>query len=66
MAASPTIPSNSAMSSRWETDVNLTVETEAIDFNSQFPSQTVIVSFHLVGKRISIDKVILSKKVFHP
>jgi hypothetical protein len=54
------------MSSRWETDVNLTVETEAIDFNSQFPSQTVIVSFHLVGKRISIDKVILSKKVFHP
>jgi hypothetical protein len=53
------------MSSRWETDVNLTVETEAIDFNSQFPSQTLTVELLLVGKQISIDKVVLSKKVFH-
>ena len=62
---SPTIPNHSDSSSNSVADINLTAETDAIEFNSKFPGGWLTVELLLVGKQISIDKVVLSKKVFH-
>ncbi len=45
-------------------NIRLTVETDAIDFNREHPGQTIECGFFLAGKRIVIERIILSKKVF--
>ncbi|MBD1850973.1 hypothetical protein H6F87_13260 [Cyanobacteria bacterium FACHB-502] len=43
-------------------DIRFTVETDAIDFNALHPGSSVFCIFELNGKRIAIEKVVLTKK----
>ncbi|MBW4581973.1 MAG: hypothetical protein KME42_20600 [Tildeniella nuda ZEHNDER 1965/U140] len=47
-----------------EFDIKLDASTDAIDFNSLYPGQAVKVFFGLLGRRMTLEKVTLSKKEF--
>jgi hypothetical protein len=47
-----------------EHDILEIVETDAIDFNALHPGQLIVCDFELWGKRITVEKVILTKKQF--
>lgn len=47
-----------------EFDIKLDVSTDSIDFNSLYPGQAVQLWFSLLGRRMTLEKVTLSKKEF--